>query len=91
MVKTVRVPYHLCGDARQSLFAVQPGIPVADALDSAHSLLDVAESLSLEKDGSKGPRQAQLNHACHFLISAAKATLQACVEAESESAEEHAA
>jgi hypothetical protein len=52
MIKTVRVPYHLCGDDRQALFAVQPGIPITEALDSAHSLLDVAETLVLHGNGA---------------------------------------
>ncbi|MEK1940008.1 MAG: DUF3077 domain-containing protein, partial [Pseudomonas sp.] len=65
---------------KRPLFAVQPGIRVTEALDSAYSLLDIAESLTLQRHGAKDAQQAQVDYACNFLISAAKATLQACIE-----------
>ena len=86
MLNTVQVPFHRCGDGKRPLFAVQPGISVTEALDSAYSLLDIAETLTLQRHGAKGAQQAQVDNACNFLISAAKATLQACIESQASEA-----
>jgi hypothetical protein len=80
MAKTSIVPFYPCGDARQALFAVRPGIPLADALDSAHALLSAAQTLALHITNAPTRQQERVSHACHFLIGAANATLQACID-----------
>ncbi|HWV10126.1 MAG TPA: DUF3077 domain-containing protein [Pseudomonas sp.] len=85
--RTVSTLFHPCNADRQSLFAVQPGVPVADALDSAYCLLDVAEELALHLNGADAQRCEQVGHACASLVGMAKATVRACVEGIGESSQ----
>jgi len=78
--RTVSTLFHPCNADRQPLFAVQPGVPVADALDSAYCLLDVAEELTAHLSGTDHQRREQVGHACACLVEMAKATVRACVE-----------
>ncbi|MGE8361679.1 DUF3077 domain-containing protein [Pseudomonas sp.] len=87
--RTVSMLFHPCNAARQPLFAVQPGVPVADALDSAYSLLDVAEELALQLNHTDAQRREQMGHACACLVEMAKATVRACVEGIGEASRRH--
>jgi len=78
--KTVSTLFHPCNAARQPLFAVQPGVSVADALDSAYCLLDVAEEMTAHLGDGDAQRREQVGHACACLVEMAKATVRACVE-----------
>ncbi|MGY4532307.1 hypothetical protein ACVW0Y_001431 [Pseudomonas sp. TE3786] len=80
MSNTSKVPFYPCGDSRHALFAVRAGIPLADALDSAHALLTAAQTLALHITNAPTRQQEPVSHACHFMIGAANATLQACID-----------
>ncbi|MDH1265681.1 DUF3077 domain-containing protein [Pseudomonas sp. GD03944] len=79
-VRTIHTPFHPINTARQPLFAVQPDVPLADALDSAYCLLDVAEGLTLRLGEPGAPDREQVGHACTYLVEMAKATVRACIE-----------
>lgn len=81
MGKTTRTAFFPCNAAKQALFAVQAGVPINEALDSAYGLLDVAEELTAHLTDSGSHNREQLAHACHFLVQAAKATVEACSSA----------
>ncbi|MDH1261579.1 DUF3077 domain-containing protein [Pseudomonas sp. GD03944] len=77
---TTSATFHPCNAARQPLFAVLPGVPVADALDSVYCLLDVAEELTIRMSDAADPNREQLGHACTYLMEMAKATVRTCIE-----------
>lgn len=77
---TTSTTFHPCNAARQPLFAVLPGVPLADALDSVYCLLDVAEELTIRMNDSGDPNREQLGHACTYLVEMAKATVRTCME-----------
>ncbi|HWV09707.1 MAG TPA: DUF3077 domain-containing protein [Pseudomonas sp.] len=79
-VRTTHTPFHSINTARQSLFAVQPDVPLADALDSVYCLLDVAEGMTLRLSEPGAPDHEQVGHACTYLVEMAKATVRACIE-----------
>ncbi|MDH1264471.1 DUF3077 domain-containing protein [Pseudomonas sp. GD03944] len=87
--RTISTLFHPCNAARQPLFAVQPGVPVADALDSAYCLLDVAEELALQLNHTDAQRREQMGHACACLVEMAKATVRACVEGIGKASRQH--
>lgn len=78
MTKTLPATFRPCNDANQPLFAVQPGIPLQDALECVCCLLESAEALAVLTTGGESPEQ--LGYACSSLIEMAKATLHACIE-----------
>ncbi len=78
MIKTHPVTFRPCNDANQPLFAVQPDIPLQNALETIYCLLESAEALAILTTG--GERTEQLGYACSSLIEMAKATLCACIE-----------
>lgn len=78
--ETLHTPFHTCNAAGQPLFAVQPGVPLADALDNAYSLLDVAEGLTLRLSEAGAVDNEQIGHACAYLVAMAKATVRSCIE-----------
>ncbi|MBN0675902.1 DUF3077 domain-containing protein [Pseudomonas aeruginosa] len=73
MAKTTATGFHPCGVDRHPLFAVQPGLPLSDALDSAFSLLDVAEELAAHLGDPGDHSREQIGHACHMLLQMAVA------------------
>ncbi|MBU3055311.1 DUF3077 domain-containing protein [Pseudomonas indica] len=75
---TSSVSFHSCNDGEQRLFAVQAGIPLPVALESACYLLDAAEALVAQSSSSAD--NEHLSHACGYLIEMAKAAMQACLE-----------
>ncbi|MGE8496471.1 MAG: DUF3077 domain-containing protein [Pseudomonas sp.] len=77
---TTHIPFHTGSIAGQSLFAVQPGVPLAAALNSAYCLLDVAQGLTLRLNESGAPDNEQIGHACTYLVEMAKATVRSCIE-----------
>ncbi|MGE8361422.1 DUF3077 domain-containing protein [Pseudomonas sp.] len=80
MAKTTHTTFHPCNAARQPLFAVQAGVPVADALDSVYCLLDVTESLAVRLNEPGAPDREQVGQACAYLVEMAKATVRSCIE-----------
>ncbi|MDH1265021.1 DUF3077 domain-containing protein [Pseudomonas sp. GD03944] len=77
---TTLIPFHTSNPAGQPLFAVLPGVPLADALDNAYNLLDVAQGLTLRLSEPGPVDNEQLGHACTYLVAMAKATLRSCIE-----------
>lgn len=78
--KTTHTTFHPCNAARQPLFAVQPGVPLADALDSVYCLLDVAQGLTLHLNEPGASDNEQIGHACTYLVEMARATVRTCIE-----------
>ncbi|MGE8497914.1 MAG: DUF3077 domain-containing protein [Pseudomonas sp.] len=78
--RTTHTPFHPINTVRQPLFAVQPDVPLADALDSVYCLLDVAEGLTLRLSEPGAPDREQVGHACSYLVEMAKATVRSCIE-----------
>jgi len=79
-IKTTHTTFHPCNAARLPLFAVQAGVPLADALDSVYCLLDVAEGLTLRLGEPGATDNEQIGHACSYLVEMAKATVRTCIE-----------
>lgn len=64
---------------KHHLFQVNAGLPVEEALNAAHSLLDAAECLSSEGI-SNGPHTNQ-TVAIRLMVQASKALVGACMDA----------
>lgn len=80
MAKTRSVGFHRRLDGQGNLMAINPGIDVAIALDSAYAQLDIAEELAAQLSEPGVKNAERLGHACAGLIEMAKATVYACLE-----------
>jgi len=78
--KTTHATFHPCNAAKQPLFAVQPGVPLANALDSVYCLLDVTQGLTQRLSEPGIPGHEQIGHACTYLVEMAKATVRTCIK-----------
>ena len=77
---TLAAPFFSCSDTRQHLLAVRPGVPLINALESTYGLLATAYELAQESAMHGDQGNAHFSHAASFLIEAAKATINACLE-----------
>lgn len=80
MTNTTRVPFHPCSDGKQRLFVVSPGVPTVEALNCVYSLLEGAETLALQLNDPQSRDHERVSHLCQFVISAATAAVQSCIE-----------
>lgn len=85
MLKTSARSFSPTPISRLPLFAVQPDVPVSDALDRTYCLLDLAQEMA--EQAALAENNQQLCHVVVYLIDMAKATVDACSEATKTSAE----
>lgn len=76
MLKTTAKTFSHIHLSRLPLFAVQPDVPVTDALDRTYCLLDLAQEMA--EQAALAENSQQLCHVIVHLIDMAKATVDAC-------------
>ena len=76
MLKTTVKTFSHIPLSRLPLFAVQPDVPVTDALDRTYCLLDLAQEMA--EQAALAENSQQLCHVIVHLIDMAKATVDAC-------------
>lgn len=77
-MKTSHLPFFSCNPNKYSLFAVQAGIPVMDAMEAASCFLDSASALAYQLAGN-GEGQSRQIYAIANMIDMAKAALDASI------------
>ena len=85
MLKTTAKAFSHIPISRLPLFAVQPDVPVKDALDRTYCLLDLAQEMA--EQAAFAENNQQLCHVIVYLIDMAKATVDSCSEGIQTSAE----
>ncbi|VVP19037.1 hypothetical protein PS870_03723 [Pseudomonas fluorescens] len=78
MLKTSAKAFALTPLSRLPLFAVQPGVPIKDALERTYSLLDMAQEMA--EQAAIADDSTQLCHVIAHLLDMAKAAVDACAE-----------
>ncbi|MFJ2485315.1 DUF3077 domain-containing protein [Pseudomonas sp. NPDC087639] len=78
---TTSTPFAHCDHVDHHLFAVQPGIPLLDALEHAAVYLSCAEALAHQAPTATRPEHSgSLNWACQQMLGSARALVQASID-----------
>ena len=78
---TISIPFTPCDHVAHHLFAVQPGIPLLDALEHATVYLSCAEALAHQAPTATRPEHSgSLRWASQQMLATARALVQASVD-----------